>query len=148
MYPLQLSLTTYPSAYYQWYTSGCPSPCGGPFDLKQLASTNLAQLNVQDYTDNKAWFSSNMSLMYTYVPSVNWSKIQFALGDFSGANPPIAGYCLKEILGNSTQSIAIWPSGGGIISDGSYGYSDTIYQTTNWVYGTNSWYYYYVNHVT
>jgi hypothetical protein len=75
------------------------------------------------------------------------------MGDGPNWNPPIAGYCLKLILGNDTQSIAVWPTtvnggGGTVVNDtGAYGYSDPYYSTNNWDSGTSSWFCYYLSKV-
>ena len=145
MAPLPLSLTTYGAAYYQWFGSASWT---GPFDLPALAATDMSQLNIELYTSDASTFSSGVSFMYSNIGSSYSSKVQIAMGDASNWNSPIAGYCLNLTLSDGTQSVAVWPNGGGLISNGGNSYSDTYYSTSNWAYGTNSWFYYYSSHVT
>lgn len=133
MEPLPLSLTTYAYDYV-----------AGPFSIGALVNTNIAQVNVQAYTNTPGTFAYDLGLFTTNV-GTQTNKIQVGMGDYSGVNPSIAGYCLQQILADKIQSIAIWPAAGTTISgNGAYGYSDSYYGTTNW-YG---WFYYYENHVT
>jgi hypothetical protein len=150
MHPTPLSLSTIPSQYYQWHNGN-----GGPYDLANLPTTDMAQLNIQDYTDNQGWFDSNVSLMYNNVPAADLYKIQIAMQDGpsgSSNNAAIAGYCLQMILGNRTQSVAVWPNGGGELQfPDTYGYYDPYSTATNnWAFesdGGTAWFYYYLGNV-
>jgi hypothetical protein len=66
MFPLPLSLTTYPYDYQG----------GGPFSIGAIANTDIAQINIQAYTNAKSDFAGDLNFMITQVPPINASKIQ------------------------------------------------------------------------
>jgi hypothetical protein len=114
-----LSLTTY---YWDYHA--------GPYDTWTLSLGSIDQLNVQAYTNNLGTFESEVSSMKQGMATI--SKLQVGMGDYNGVNSPIAGQCMQYILENGINSVAVWPNWGTELSFGSYGYSDSVYNTHNY----------------
>jgi hypothetical protein len=116
---LSLSLTTY---YWDYHA--------GPYNTWALSEGSIDQLNLQDYTNSVSTFESQMNSMEQGIASP--SKLAVGMGDYSGVNPPIAGQCMQYLLQSGINAVAAWPSWGTELSNGGYGYSDTVYHTTSY----------------
>jgi hypothetical protein len=101
----------------------------GPYNMWSLSRGAVDEINVQAYTNDSKLFRSTTN--YMLDNSANASKIAVGLGDYGGVNPPSAGQDVEYLIQNGVKALAIWPAMGSEVSDGGYGYYDSVYDTGN-----------------